>query len=153
MLELNLGSVHGMAERERLGMVSTWAATCMVKITISPGSAHGESSFATPELASWHLCPSCCLDNICRHIFSSGEGNVYNLTSNVIHWWRLGICIRLTLWHYFHILSMLSFANCFTFYLNQFCIAAFLMKCYDFLSPGSHGEFVGVHVLPLLPGV
>lgn len=80
------------------------------------------------ELNSWHLCPSCCLDNVCSHVFSSGEGNVHNLTSDVMHSW-IGICIRLTLW-YSHS-KHADFCELFHLFLNQFCIAAFHMKCFS----------------------
>lgn len=116
-------------QRERLGMVCTWATNCMVKITISPGSASWWVILATPGLPFWRCVQA--VNNICRLFFSSGEGNVHNLTSNVMYWW-VGICARLILWYYFNILSMLSFVNCFTFIQISFALLRFLWNVFDF---------------------
>lgn len=65
---------------------------------------------------------------------------------------RMGICTRLTLWYsyskhaefcqLFHLLSKSLLRGCLS--REMFLISN---------PPGSHGEFISVHVLPLLPGV
>lgn len=91
-----LGRLNGR-RRQRLGKMSSCAATRSAKITINLGPvvvSHLGSVRArllAPKSRGW-----CGLDGICSHVFSSGEGNVCNPTSVVWKRW-IDICTRLTL--------------------------------------------------------
>lgn len=59
---------------------------------------------------------------------------------------RIGICTGHTSWYSYS--KHAEFCQPFHLYLNHFCV--FLISNPP---PGSHGKFISVHVLPLLPGV